>query len=89
MPRRLMIWPVMLVTLAGCKVNPAPPSVDDAKATWLNINQRSGLAGDLQLIDLKKTDGQFAEVNGTKVYPSSTRPRKSTSPKWGAGIPGT
>jgi hypothetical protein len=42
--------------------------VDDARATWNNINKQSGLANDLQLVDLKKTDGQFAEVNGVKVY---------------------
>ena len=88
MRRRLMIWPVMLVTLAGCKVNPAPPSVDDAKATWLNINQRSGLAGDLQLIDLKKTDGQFAEVNGTTVYTLFYEAEKKHLTKMGRWNPG-
>ena len=88
MRRRLMIWPVMLVTLAGCKVNPPPPSVDDAKATWLHINQRSGLAGDLQLIDLKKTDGQFAEVNGTKVYTLFYEAEKKHLTKMGRWNPG-
>lgn len=66
--KRLILLTSLMMAVAGCKVDPSPPSVEDARVTWNNINKQSGLTNDLQLVDLKKTDGQFAEVNGVKVY---------------------
>ena len=66
--RRLVAFASLLITLAGCKVDPAPPTEADARQVWTNINKRSQLEADLQLVDFKKTDGQMAEVNGMKVY---------------------
>src|ERR1700730_13103878 len=68
MRRRFILLTSLVMVAAGCKVNPSPPSVEDAKVTWNNINQKSGLGNAIQLVDLKKTDGQFAEVNGVNVY---------------------
>ncbi len=68
MRKRLILLTSLILAVAGCKVDPSPPSVEDAKVTWNNINQKSGLGNAIQLVDLKKTDGQFAEVNGVKVY---------------------
>ncbi len=60
MRKRLVMMTALLMAVAACRVDPTPPSVDDAKATWNSINKQSGLTNDLQLVDLKKTDGQFA-----------------------------
>ncbi len=57
-----------LLVVAGCKSVPAPPTAEDAEATWRDINKQSGMDGDLALVSLTKTDGQMAEVQGTKVY---------------------
>ena len=45
-----------------------PPTEAEGRQVWKNLNTRSGLDGDIQLADFKKTDGQMAEVNGVKVY---------------------
>ena len=66
--RRLVAFASLLITLAGCKVGPAPPTEADGRQVWTNINNRSGMDSVLQLVDFKKTDGQMAEVNGVKIY---------------------
>ena len=68
MRKQLIMMTALLIGAVGCKVNPAPPSVEDAKAVWNKTNNELGLGSKVQLIDLKQTDGQFAEVNGVKVY---------------------
>ena len=57
-----------LISSLGCRIEPKPPTEADGRQVWTNLNTRSGLDGDLQLADFKKTDGQMAEVNGVKVY---------------------
>ncbi|MGB8481885.1 MAG: hypothetical protein WCE63_24055 [Acidobacteriaceae bacterium] len=88
MRKNLMIVVAMLAVVTGCQSNPAPPSVNDAKVTWNNINKRSGLGGDIELVDLKKTDGQMAEVNGTKVYTFFYEAREKHLTKMGDWKPG-
>ena len=67
--RRLIAFASLLITLAGCKVDPAPPTEAEGRQVWTNINTRSQLeAAKVQLVDFKKTDGQMAEVNGVKIY---------------------
>jgi hypothetical protein len=68
MRKPLFLLTAVLMATVGCKVNPSPPSVEDAKVTWNKTNKQLGLANVTQLVDLKKTDGQFAEVNGVKIY---------------------
>ncbi len=55
MRKRLILLTSLILAVAGCKVDPRPPSVEDARVTWNNINKQSGLTNDLQLVDLKKT----------------------------------
>lgn len=88
MRKRLIFMTALLMVAAGCKVNPAPPSAEDATVTWHNINKQMGLNGDTQLVDLKKTDGQFAEVNGVKVYTMFYEARKRHLTKMGHWNPG-
>ena len=66
--RQLILTAALLISSIGCKVDPKPPTEADGRQVWKNLNTRSGLDGDLQLADFKKTDGQMAEVNGVKVY---------------------
>ena len=68
MRKQLIVLTVLLGSVAGCKVNPAPPSEEDAKAIWEHSNKQLGLEKVVRLVDLKKTDGQFAQVNGIAVY---------------------
>ncbi len=68
MRKSLIVLTMVLGTLAGCKSNPAPPTLADAKQVRLNTAKQLGLNKDLQLIDFKKTDGQFAVVHGVTVY---------------------
>lgn len=68
MRKSLIVLAVILMTLAGCKSNPAPPSINDAKQVWLNTTKQLGLNGVIQLVDIKKTDGQMAKVHGVMVY---------------------
>ena len=86
--KRLITMTALLTVTSGCKVDPAPPSVEDATVTWHNINKQMGLDGDTQLVDLKKTDGQFAEVNGVKVYTMFYEARKRHLTKMGHWNPG-
>ena len=68
--RRLVAFASLLITLAGCKVDPAPPTEADGRQVWTNIHNHTKVDGSsiVQLVDFKKTDGQMAEVNGVKVY---------------------
>jgi hypothetical protein len=68
MGRRQLILAAALLSSIGCKVDPKPPTEADGRQVWKNLNTSSGLDGDLQLADFKKTDGQMSEVNGVKVY---------------------
>jgi hypothetical protein len=88
MRKPLFLLTAVLMAAAGCKVNPSAPSVDDAKVTWNNINQRSGLGKVMELVDLRKTDGQFAEVNGVKVYTLFYEARQKYLIKVGSSKPG-
>ncbi len=63
-----IILTLLASAFVGCKTDPAPPTIDDAKVVWNNLNSRSGLKGDLELVDMTKTDGQMAEANGVKIY---------------------
>ena len=88
MRKPLFVLTAVLMMTAGCKVNPSAPSVDDARVTWNNLNKRFGLVSDTQLVDLKKTDGQFAEVNGVKVYTLFYEAREKHLTKMGKFNPG-
>ena len=55
----------MALWVGGCKHEPNPPTEQDAIAVWKNIHDKHHL---VELISLKKTNGQMQEVNGTKVY---------------------
>ena len=66
--RRLVALASLLITLAGCKFNPAPPTEAEGRQVWTNINKQLRLDTKVQLVDFKKTDGQMAEVNGVKIY---------------------
>ena len=68
MRKSLIVLTIVLGSLAGCKSNPAPPTINNAKQVWLNIHKQLGLDGDSKLVDIKKTDGQFAKINGVTVY---------------------
>ena len=68
MRKSLIVLTMVLGTLAGCKSTPAPPTINDAKQVWVNTAKQLGLSGDVELVDIKKTDGQFAVVNGVTVY---------------------
>ena len=87
--RLILLISVSVMVAAGCKVNPTPPSEEDAKTTWNHIHKQLGLSGDTQLVDLKRTDGRFAEVNGVKVYTLFYEARRGTSRKWDTGSLGT
>ena len=89
MRKQLIAMAALLAASTGCKVNPAPPSEGDAIATWHNIFRQSGLDNKvIQLVDLKKTDGQFAEVNGVKVYTLFYEAREKHLTKMGHWNPG-
>ena len=66
MRKSLIVLTIVLGSLAGCKSNPAPPTLADAKRVWLDINKQPPVL--VELVDFKKTDGQFAKVNGVTVY---------------------
>src|SRR5450755_2578867 len=68
MRRNLIILALLASAIVGCKTDPAPPTIEDAKVIWNNLNTRSGLKNKVELVDMKKTDGQMTEVNGVKVY---------------------
>jgi hypothetical protein len=68
MRRNLIILTLLASAFTGCKMDPAPPTIDDAKVIWNNLNTRSGLKNKVELVEMKKTDGQMTEVNGVKVY---------------------
>ena len=79
----------LLAASTGCKVNPVSPFEQDAIVTWHNIFRQSELKNRvIQLVDLKKTDGQFAEVNGVKVYTLYYEARDKHLTKTGHWNPG-
>jgi hypothetical protein len=86
--RRLVAFASLLITLAGCKVDPAPPTEADAKQVWISINQKLGLSTMTQLVDFKKTDGQMAELNGVKIYTLSYEAQEKHLTKMGNWKPG-
>lgn len=88
MRKTLIVLAVVLGTLAGCKSNPAPPTLADAKQVWNHINQSSGLTDYVRLVDMKKTDGQFAVFNGIKVYTFFYEARERHLTKTGNWKPG-
>ncbi len=89
MRKRLILLTSLILAVAGCKVDPSPPSVEDAIVTWHNIFQHSHLDNTvIQLVDLKQTDGQFAEVNGIKVYTLFYEAREKYLTKMGNWKPG-
>jgi hypothetical protein len=49
--------------LGGCKHEPNPPTEQDALAVAKNIQGK-----DVEVLSLKKTNGQMQTINGTKVY---------------------
>ena len=57
-----------ILSVSGCKHDPNPPTEEDAIKVWTSIHSRGPLANEAQLISLKKTNGQMAEVNGVKFY---------------------
>jgi hypothetical protein len=67
MRRNLFILALLASAFVGCKTDPAPLTIDDAKVIWNNLNTRSGLKDKLELVEMKKTDGQMTEANGVKV----------------------
>lgn len=59
----------LAIVLTGCpSSDPTPPTIENAKTMWHTLNTRSGLDSAIALVDMTKTDGQMAEVNGVKVY---------------------
>ena len=88
MRKRLILLISVVMVAAGCKVNPTPPSEEDAKTIWNHIHEQLGLSGDTQLVELKRTDGQFAEVNGVKVYTLFYEARQRHLTKMGHWKPG-
>lgn len=88
MRMRSIITAALLVASTGCKQNPSPPTQEDAITVWNNLNLRSGLGGDLQLIELKKTDGQSAEAHGINVYTLFYDVREKHLTKMGHWKPG-
>ena len=85
---RQIIVAALLISSTGCRIEPKPPTEADGRQVWKNLNTRSGLDGDLQLADFKKTDGQMAEVNGVKVYTLYYEAREKYLKKWGLKNPG-
>jgi hypothetical protein len=63
-----MIITIGLAVAGGCKTDPPAPTVDDAKQVWLNINKHLSVGNFVELVEIRKTDGQMADVNGVKVY---------------------
>jgi hypothetical protein len=59
---------IAILSIAGCKHEPNPPTEQDAIAVWKNINKRPPLPNEAELISFKKTNGQSQEVNGAKMY---------------------
>jgi hypothetical protein len=88
MRRSLIILAAVLVPFVGCKIEPKPPTEADAKQVWHNVNKQFGLTSQIELVDLKKTDGQMSEVNGTQIYTFFYELRKKHLTKMGHWKPG-
>jgi hypothetical protein len=59
--RRLLVSAMVMAILsvAGCKHEPNPPTEQDAIAVAKNINRCLPVGNDAELISLKKTNGQM------------------------------
>ena len=70
----------------GCKHNPAPPTEEDAIAVWKHTHANPHLA---DLVSLKKTNGEWQEVNGEKVYTVYYQATEKSVVQLGNRPPGT
>jgi hypothetical protein len=52
----------------GCKHEPNPPTEQDAIAVWKSMETSVHSRLPMELISLKKTNGQSQMVNGVQVY---------------------
>jgi hypothetical protein len=52
----------------GCKHEPNPPTEQDAIAVWKSMETSVHSRLPMELISLKKTNGQTQMVNGVQVY---------------------
>lgn len=59
---------LLVVAFTGCQSNPTPPTEENAQSAWHHIADQTRTAKLVELISLKKTDGQMQEVHGTKIY---------------------
>ena len=57
-----------ILSVSGCKHDPNPPTEEDAIKVAKNVNRCRPVGNDAELLSLKKTNGQMAEVNGVKMY---------------------
>ena len=58
----------VLSVLIGCQTSPAPPTEEDAQTAWHHIAAQTRTDKLVELVSLKRTNGQFQEVHGTKIY---------------------
>jgi hypothetical protein len=54
-----------ILSVSGCKHDPNPPTEENAIKVWNNVHRTPKL---VDLVSLKKTNGQMTEVNGVKQY---------------------
>jgi hypothetical protein len=54
--------------VSGCKHEPNPPNEQDAVAVWKSMENSVHRRLPMELISLKKTNGQMQLVNGIQVY---------------------
>lgn len=59
---------IAILSIAGCKHEPNPPTEQDAIAVWKSTHESTKKTIPIDLISLKKTNGQIQEINGQKVY---------------------
>jgi hypothetical protein len=64
----LAVLTMAVVFVAGCKHEPNPPTEQDAIAVWKSTHERTQKTIPIELLSLKKTNGQMQEINGQKVY---------------------
>ena len=57
-----------ILSIGGCKHEPNPPTEQDAIAVWKSTHESTKTTIPIDLISLKKTNGQIQEINGQKVY---------------------
>ncbi len=59
---------ILFAVLAGCQANPNPPTEEDAQTAWHHIAAQTSANRLMELVSLKKKDGQMQDVNGVKLY---------------------